>query len=285
MDWLSDHKAEIICHEKEVRIPLLDGKVLRVLGEKQEEKIELILGAMPVEKSPYRLAPSELEELSGQLRELQDKDLRSGYHQLRVHEDDILKTAFRTRYGHFEFTVMPFGLTNAPEFLGHVINGDRIHVDSSKIEAVKNWKAPRTPSEVRSFLGLAGYWNGYLRKGRKTKPKRQNRTQNGKACSQAVNKSPTHYPCDSARTFRVILFSIHNDEWKSFQCHHQTALRSYALSWKPCQGDSLNLPDHRYQVYQGRLLASFQDDAKYEHVGQDTRSQGGKDDQDERIKI
>ncbi|GKB64537.1 hypothetical protein Tco_0920723 [Tanacetum coccineum] len=79
-------------------------------------------------------------------------------------------------------------------------------------------------------------------------------------------------------TFRDdTLFSIHNDEWKSFQCHHQTALRSYALSWKPCQGDSLNLPDHRYQVYQGRLLASFQDDAKYEHVGQDTRSQGGKD--------
>ncbi|GJZ59825.1 retrovirus-related pol polyprotein from transposon TNT 1-94 [Tanacetum coccineum] len=120
---------------------------------------------------------------------------------------------------------------------------------------------------------------------------------------------------------------------------------AYALSWKPCQGDSLNLPDHRihkdgdgdasfqlksdslphahaqttktfykhqdsrimkaqelktktsaqtliykiflqrYQVYQGRLLASFQDDAKYEHVGQDTRSQGGKDDQDGRIKI
>ncbi|GJY75106.1 hypothetical protein Tco_0479537 [Tanacetum coccineum] len=52
-----------------------------------------------------------------------------------------------------------------------------------------------------------------------------------------------------------------------------------SLSWKPCQGISLNLPDHRYQVYQGRLLASFQDDAKYEHVGQDTRSQGGKDDQ------
>ncbi|GJZ82948.1 putative reverse transcriptase domain-containing protein [Tanacetum coccineum] len=139
-----------------VRIPLPDGKMLRVVGEGPEEKarllmsakasdkkqekivmvrdfpevfpddlsglppireikfwIELIHGATPVAKSPYRLAPSELEELSGQLKEFQDKDLRSGYHQLRVHEDDILKTAFRTHYGHFEFTVMPFGLTNA----------------------------------------------------------------------------------------------------------------------------------------------------------------------------
>ncbi|GJU53017.1 putative nucleotidyltransferase, ribonuclease H [Tanacetum coccineum] len=155
-------------------------------------------------------------------------DLRSGYHQLRVHEDDILKTAFRTRYGHFKFTVMPFGLTNAPaifmdlmnrvcrpyldkfvivfiddiliysktqeehvehlrlvlellkkeklyakfskcefwlrevQFLGHVINGNGIHVDPSKIEAVKNWKAPRTSIEVRSFLGLAGYYRRFI---------------------------------------------------------------------------------------------------------------------------
>ncbi|GKE25737.1 putative reverse transcriptase domain-containing protein, partial [Tanacetum coccineum] len=116
MDWLSDNKAEIICHEKLVRIPLLDGKVLRVLGEKLEEKmrqlmsakanekkqeeivvvkdfpkvfsddlsglppvreiefqIELIPGATPVAESPYRLAPSELEEFSRQLKELQDK--------------------------------------------------------------------------------------------------------------------------------------------------------------------------------------------------------------------
>ncbi|GJS90546.1 hypothetical protein Tco_0773182 [Tanacetum coccineum] len=116
MDWLSNHRAEIVCLEKVVRIPLLDGKVLRVLRKKLEEKarllmsakasdkeqgeivvvrdfskvfpndlsglpplqeiefqIELIPGAVPIAKSPYHLAPSELEELSGQLKELQDK--------------------------------------------------------------------------------------------------------------------------------------------------------------------------------------------------------------------
>ncbi|GJY44398.1 putative reverse transcriptase domain-containing protein, partial [Tanacetum coccineum] len=129
IDWLSQHKAEIIFHKKVVMIPLPHGEILRVLGEKPEEK-------------------------------------------LRVHEDDIPKTAFRTRYGHFEFIMMPFGLTNAPatkeeyemhlglilellkknklyakfsncefwlqevQFLGHVINDDGIHVDPSKIESI-----------------------------------------------------------------------------------------------------------------------------------------------------
>ncbi|GJS80085.1 hypothetical protein Tco_0729966 [Tanacetum coccineum] len=129
-------------------------------------------------------------------------------------------------------------------------------------------------------------------------------------CSQAVNKSPTHYLCDFSRTFRVILFSIHSDERKSFQSQPQIALRykRRCCSLIPAEFDSLphahdqttktyykhqesrikkaqefktktsansdiqDLP-LRYQVYQGRLLASFQDDAKYEHVGQDTRWQ------------
>nr|GEZ53971.1 hypothetical protein [Tanacetum cinerariifolium] len=62
-------------------------------------------------------------------------------------ENNILKTAFRTRYAHFEFTVMPFGLMNAPVFLGHVINGDVIHVEPTKIKAVKNQEAPRSQYE------------------------------------------------------------------------------------------------------------------------------------------
>ncbi|GKA98204.1 putative reverse transcriptase domain-containing protein [Tanacetum coccineum] len=155
-------------------------------------------------------------------------DLRSGYHQLRVRDEDIPKTAFRTRYGHYEFQVMPFGLTNAPavfmdlmnrvckpyldkfvivfiddiliysrneeehanhlriilellrkeklyakfskcdfwirivQFLGHLIDSQGLHVDPAKIEAVKNWTSPTTPTEVRQFLGLAGYYRRFI---------------------------------------------------------------------------------------------------------------------------
>ncbi|GJU29340.1 putative reverse transcriptase domain-containing protein [Tanacetum coccineum] len=256
-----------------------------------EFQIDLVPGAAPVARAPYRLAPSEMQELSAQLQELSDKgfirpssspwgapvlfvkkkdrsfrmcidyrklnkltvknryplpriddlfdqlqgsrvyskiDLRSGYHQLRVREEDIPKTAFRTRYGHYEFQVMPFGLTNAPavfmdlmnrvckpyldkfvivfiddiliysksrkeheehlklilrllkkeelyakfskcefwlskvQFLGHVIDSEGVHVDPAKIESIKDWASPKTPTEIRQFLGLAGYYRRFI---------------------------------------------------------------------------------------------------------------------------
>nr|GEW85041.1 hypothetical protein [Tanacetum cinerariifolium] len=279
MDCLSRHKAEIVCHEKVVRIPLASSKTLLVRGEQIEESPESLKYTKideqkldkftMVQDFPERLAHSEMQELSEQLQELQDKGfirpshsswggatllfvnkkdglfwmcidyqeldkmtIKNSYPLLRindlVHEADIPKTAFRMRYGHFEFTVMPFGLTNAPTvfmvlmnrvckpylekfvnvfiddiliyskskeehevhlkivlellkkekllakfskcefwlqevyFLGHMVNRNDIHMDPNKIGPVKNWKALETLSEIRSFLGLAGYYQCFI---------------------------------------------------------------------------------------------------------------------------
>nr|GEZ30835.1 hypothetical protein [Tanacetum cinerariifolium] len=123
-----------------------------------EFRIDLIPGAAPVARAPYRLAPSEIKELSEQLV-YSMIDLRSGYHQLQEHGEHLktILNLLRSERLYAKFNKCDFWL-NSVQFLGHVTDSNGVHVDPAKIEAIKNWTAPTTPTEVRQFLGLAGYY-------------------------------------------------------------------------------------------------------------------------------
>ncbi|GJR75785.1 putative reverse transcriptase domain-containing protein [Tanacetum coccineum] len=121
------------------------------LQQQVEFRIDLIPGATPVAKSPYRLAPSEMQELPAQLQELQDKGFSKDGHEvhLRLVLELLKKEELYAIFSKCEFWLQEV------QFLHPVVNQDGIHVDPSKIEAVKNWKAPTTQSKIRSFLRLA----------------------------------------------------------------------------------------------------------------------------------
>nr|GFB65929.1 hypothetical protein [Tanacetum cinerariifolium] len=108
--------------------------------------IDLIPGATPVAKSPYRLAPSEMQELSEQLQELQDKGLFSQTKEDHENHLRLMLDLLRKEKLYVKFSKCEFWLQEV-HFLGLVVNHDNIHMDPSKIEVVKSWKAPTTPSE------------------------------------------------------------------------------------------------------------------------------------------
>nr|GFC13884.1 reverse transcriptase domain-containing protein [Tanacetum cinerariifolium] len=150
-----------------------------------EFQIDLVPVAVPVARAPYRLAPSEMKELP-RIDDLFDQlqgssvyskiDLRSGYHQLRVRERR--HTQDRSKKEHEEHLTLILELLKKEElyakfskcefwipkvqFLGHVIDSKGIHVDPAKIESIKYWASPKTPTEIRQFLGLAGYYRRFI---------------------------------------------------------------------------------------------------------------------------
>nr|GEZ20943.1 putative reverse transcriptase domain-containing protein [Tanacetum cinerariifolium] len=239
MDWLRRHHAMIVCDEKLVRVPFgnetLVFREAKSYIERESQLTELSdKGFIRPSSSPWEAPVLFVKKKDGSFRmcidyrelnkltvknryplpriddlfdQLQGSsiyskiDLRSGYHQLRVREQDILKTAFRTRYGHYKFQVMPFGLTNAPAVFMDLMNrvckpyldkfvivfiddiliyskNEKEHEENqfwgclkkrsctqsfqTKIESIKDWASPKTPIEIRQFLGLAGYYRRFI---------------------------------------------------------------------------------------------------------------------------
>ncbi|GKB17263.1 putative reverse transcriptase domain-containing protein [Tanacetum coccineum] len=144
MDWLSRHKAKIVCHEKVVRIPLPNSEMLIVLRERPEEKVRHSKSAKVKEK--------KLKDI------VVVRNFSKEEHEMHL---GLILELLKKEKLYAKFSKCEFWLQEV-QFLGHVINSDGLHVDSNKIKAVKNWEAPRTPSDVCLFLGLAGYYRRFI---------------------------------------------------------------------------------------------------------------------------
>ncbi|GJS10384.1 hypothetical protein Tco_0367180 [Tanacetum coccineum] len=142
-------------------------------------RIDLILVAAPVALAAISFSHIRIEGVSEQLKRVAEKDfirpslvfheelrvdskinLWSGYHQLRIREEafQLLSLELESEKLYAKFSKCDFWLDSV-QFLGHVIDSSGIHIDPAKIEAIRNWPAPTTPTEVRQFLGLAGKAN------------------------------------------------------------------------------------------------------------------------------
>ncbi|GJX32866.1 putative reverse transcriptase domain-containing protein, partial [Tanacetum coccineum] len=179
MDWLVKHDTVIVCGEKFVCIPY-GNKMLIVESDKGVSRLNVIscIKARKYVKRGCHQFLAHVTKKKLKEKRLEDMPVIRDFPELRIKEEDIPITAFRTWYGHFEFQVMQFGLTNAPAVFMDLMNQDKeehekylkiilellkkegfgVHVDPAKIEAIKNWAAPTTPTEVRQFLGLVGYY-------------------------------------------------------------------------------------------------------------------------------
>ncbi|GJW40789.1 reverse transcriptase domain-containing protein [Tanacetum coccineum] len=133
-----------------------------------EFQIDLIPGATPVARAPYRLAPSEMQELSNQLQELADRvfiddiliysrNEEEHANHLRMILELLRKEKLYAKFSKCDFWI------RIVQFLGHLIDSQGLDVDPAKIKAVKNWTSPTTPTEIRQFLGLVGYYRRFIK--------------------------------------------------------------------------------------------------------------------------